>query len=86
MSPEPSGPTGRRRPPTLFELWDREVVKNLALVLFAVPIAVSLGYLPAALTGQGSLPRLLAVLAVSVLLFVLARWVLRRWVARGGHH
>lgn len=64
-------------------MWGRETVKDLTLLLFAVPVIVSLMYVPVVASGDGSWPRLLALLVLFAAMWWILRLILRRWVASG---
>lgn len=76
-----------RRQPTsrtlLWSLWGRETVKDLVLLLAALPAACTLLLVPVVATSGGSWPRLLGLLVLFVALWWLVRVLLRRWVAAG---
>ena len=76
-----------RRQPTsrtlLWSLWGRETVKDLGLLLAALPAVCTLLLVPVVATSGGSWPRLLGLLVLFVALWWLVRVLLRRWVAAG---
>ena len=76
-----------RRQPTsrtlLWSLWGRETVKDLVLLLAALPAVCTLLLVPVVATSGGSWPRLLGLLVLFVALWWLVRVLLRRWVAAG---
>lgn len=76
-------PRPTRPRPSLFEMWGRETVKDLALVLAAIPVIVCLLFVPVLATSGGSWWRLLGLLCVFVLAWLFLRNGLRRWVAAG---
>lgn len=76
-------PRPRRPRPSLFEMWGRETVKDLALLVGAIPVLVCLLLVPVLATSGGSWPRLFGLLVVFVLAWVALRGALRRWVAAG---
>ena len=83
MSAGPSGGRPPRRPPSLFDLWGRETVKDMVLVIAAVPVLACLLYVPVLATVGGSWLALLGLLALAVANWIMLRLVLGRWVAAG---
>ncbi|WP_338750605.1 hypothetical protein [Janibacter alittae] len=84
MSDDPSDATPPRRPgPSLFDLWGRETVKDIVLIVVAVPVLVCLLLVPVVATSGGSWPGLLGLLVLFVANWWILRLVLRRWVAAG---
>lgn len=77
-----SGPR-RRRPPSLFSLWGRETVKDLALLVAALPVLACLLLVPVVASSGGSWPRLLGLTALFAAIWWMLRLLLRRWVAAG---
>ncbi|WP_277454542.1 hypothetical protein [Janibacter sp. DB-40] len=84
MSGDPSGERPPRRPPpSLFDLWGRETVKDMVLLVAAVPVLACLLYVPVLATSGGSWPALLGLLVLAVANWLMLRLVLGRWVAAG---
>lgn len=83
MSGDPSGTRPPRRPPSLFDLWGRETVKDMVLLVAAVPVLVCLLFVPVLATSGGSWLALLGLLALAVANWIMLRLVLGRWVAAG---
>ncbi|NYF97566.1 hypothetical protein [Janibacter cremeus] len=79
--PDPRPP--RRPPPSLFSLWGRETVKDMILLVAAVPVLVCLLLVPVVATSGGSWPGLLGLLLLFAASWWIVRLVLRRWVAAG---
>lgn len=83
MSGDPPGSRPPRRPPSLFDLWGRETVKDMVLLVAAVPVLVCLLFVPVLATSGGSWLALLGLLALAVANWSMLRLVLGRWVAAG---
>lgn len=83
MSGDPPGSRPPRRPPSLFDLWGRETVKDMVLLVAAVPVLVCLLFVPVLATSGGSWLALLGLLALAVANWIMLRLVLGRWVAAG---
>ena len=73
----------RRTPPSLFSLWGRETVKDMVLLVAAMPVLVCLLLVPVIATSGGSWSGLLALLGAFIAIWWTLRLVLRRWVAAG---
>lgn len=67
----------------LWQMWGRETVKDLLLLLAALPAACTLLLVPVVATSGGSWGRLLALLVLFVAIWWALRVLLRRWVAAG---
>lgn len=80
-------PEGAPRPrpprPSLFEMWGRETVKDLTLVVAALPMLVCLLYVPVLASSGGSWLRLLGLFVLFAVMWLMLRAGLRRWVAAG---
>ena len=70
------------RPP-LWSMWGRETVKDLTLLVAAIPVFATLLMVPVIATFGGSWPRLIGLLALFVAIWWTLRVLLRRWVAAG---
>lgn len=80
----PDGVPQPKRPrPSLFEMWGRETVKDLTLVVAALPMLVCLLYVPVLASSGGSWLHLLGLFVLFAAIWVLLRAGLRRWVAAG---
>ncbi|WP_435202755.1 hypothetical protein [Janibacter sp. GS2] len=80
----PDGVPPPRRPrPSLFTMWGRETVKDLTLVVAALPVLVCLLYVPVLASAGGSWLRLLGLFVLFVATWWVLRFLLRRWVAAG---
>ncbi len=76
-------PRPKRPRPSLFEMWGRETVKDLTLVVAAIPMLVCLLFVPVLATSGGSWLRLIGLFVVFLGVWLGLRAVLRRWVAAG---
>ena len=88
MSDQPPDglPDIRPRPavrPPFWTMWGRETVKDLVLLLAAIPGLATLVYVPVLATSGGSWLRLLGLFVAFCTLWWFLRFVLRRWVAAG---
>lgn len=83
MSGGPSDTRPPRRPLSLFDLWGRETVKDMVLLVAAVPVLACLLFVPVLATVGGSWLVLLGLLALAVANWIMLRLVLGRWVAAG---
>lgn len=75
-----------RRPPRvvlLWSMWGRETVKDLVLLLAALPVLVTLMFVPVLAAEGGSWARLLGLLVLFAAIWFVLRWGMRRWVAAG---
>lgn len=82
--PAPERESRRRRlGPTIFAMWGRETVKDLTLLMAAIPVLVCIVYVPVLATSGGSWLRLLGLFLLFTAIWVLLRVLLRRWVAAG---
>ncbi len=64
-------------------MWGRETVKDLTLVVAALPVLVCLLYVPVLASAGGSWLRLLGLFVLFVATWWVLRFLLRRWVAAG---
>ncbi|HIZ98567.1 MAG TPA: hypothetical protein H9805_08310 [Candidatus Janibacter merdipullorum] len=84
MSDEvPEAPRPRKPTPSIFQMWGRETVKDLALVVAAIPMLVVLLYVPVLASSGGSWPVLLGLFVLFAAIWWVLRLLLRRWVAAG---
>lgn len=82
--PLPERPPRRRKPsPSFFQMWGRETVKDLALVVAAIPMLVCLLYVPVLASSGGSWLRLVGLFALFAAIWWVLRLLLRRWVTTG---
>lgn len=81
--PAPDVPRRRKPTPSIFRMWGRETVKDLALLVAAIPMLVVLIYVPVLASSGGSWLRLLGLFILFAAVWVLLRAALRRWVAAG---
>lgn len=82
--PIPEEPPRPRKPtPSLFQMWGRETVKDLSLVVAAIPVLVCLLYVPVLASSGGSWLRLIGLFLLFAAFWVFLRGALRRWVAAG---
>lgn len=81
--PIPDKPPTRRTTPSFFQMWGRETVKDLALVVAALPMLVALVYVPVLASNGGSWLVLLGLFVLFVAIWWVLRLLLRRWVAAG---
>ena len=70
-------------PPPLWSMWGRETVKDLTLLLAAMPVLATVLMVPVIATSGGSWKRLIGLLALFVAIWWTLRVLLRRWVAAG---
>lgn len=82
-APLPEEPPRRKATPSFFQMWGRETVKDLALVVAAIPMLVTLLYVPVLASGGGSWPALLGLFVLFAAIWWVLRLLLRRWVAAG---
>lgn len=73
----------RRSAPSLFSLWGRETVKDLVLLVAAIPVIVCLLLVPVVATSGGSWPGLIGLLVLFFAIWWVLRRLLRRWVVAG---
>ena len=83
MSGDPPGSRPPRRPPSLFDLWGRETVKDMVLLVASIPVIVCLMYVPVLAVDGGHWGRLLGLLVVFAAIWSVLRLLLVRWVAAG---
>lgn len=82
-SPVPEEPPGRKAAPSIFQMWGRETVKDLALVVAAIPMLVTLLYVPVLASHGGSWPALAGLFVLFAAIWWVLRLLLRRWAAAG---
>ena len=73
----------RRPPPSLFQMWGRETVKDMVLIVASIPVIVCLFYVLVLAVDGGHWGRLIGLLVGFSLLWWCLRWLLVRWVAAG---
>ena len=90
MSSDPSKELPDRLPqrrPTrvvlLWSMWGRETVKDLVLLFAALPVLVTLMFVPVLAVDGGPWARLIGLLVVFAAIWFVLRLVMRRWVAAG---
>ena len=84
MSDEvPEAPRPRKPAPSIFQMWGRETVKDLALVVGAIPMLVALLYVPVLASHGGSWLVLAGLFVLFAAIWGVLRLLLRRWVAAG---
>ena len=82
-SPVPEEPPTRRPTPSIFQMWGRETVKDLTLVVAAIPMLVALLYVPVLASHGGSWLALVGLFVLFAAIWWGLRLLLRRWVAAG---
>ncbi len=67
----------------LFRFWGRETVKDLTLLVAALPAVACLMYVPVVISGEGSWPRLAILFVIFAVIWWALRVLLLGWVTRG---
>ncbi len=73
----------RRRPPSLFQMWGRETVKDMVLLVAAIPVIICIFYIPVLAVDGGHWGRLIGLLVLFAVIWWVLRVLLLRWVAAG---
>lgn len=73
----------RRSPASLFSMWGRETVKDMVLLVAAIPVLACLLLVPVVATSGGSWPALLGLLVLFLANWWVLHRLLRRWVPAG---
>ena len=73
----------RTPPPSLFQMWGRETVKDMVLIVASIPVIVCLCYVLVLAVDGGHWGRLIGLLVLFVVIWWVLRILLLRWVAAG---